>query len=587
MYTLRDYQVNAVTAAINWVKKNTSPVLLELATGAGKSLICAELALIMRSLSGKKVLCLCPTAELVEQNSEKYELTGDKFSIYSASISKSLVHNVIFATEGTFKAVAEEKGGDFSLVIIDEAHRITPTIKKIIEDMRSKNPYLRVIGMTATPYRLGTGYIYEQDEDGSIQENAINPYFKRKVYTVGGRFLVDSGYLTRPLIGKAGVDGYSIDGLKLNKSGTFAAEDLDEAFCGKGTKTSAIVADVINQGNSMNARGVMFFAATVRHAQEIMESLPAYNSALVTGETPKKERKRIIKDFKARKIKYLVNVSVLTTGFDAPHVDLIAILRATESAALLSQIIGRGLRLYDGKEFCLILDYAKNIENFYPDGDVFNPQIQSFGEKENPRASFKCELCQNDNNFSLRPNPDNLPIDDYGYFMDLTGQDRIMIGNSPYPAHFGRRCTHVHAIGHDKFERCEYFWTFKPCTNCDHKNDIAARFCELCKSQLIDPNDKLLIDFNNFKNDLSQVQTDKILSIVRKKPRIGLILWIVETEHRKIEIFFSNKVNKKFYDTVNDREFKPLTISYKKQGETNYFIVSDFNRPEDKPDDIS
>ena len=104
---------------------------------------------------------------------------------------------------------------------------------------------------------------------------------------------------------------------------------------------------------------------------------------------------------------------------------------------------------------------------------------------------------------------------------------------------------------------------------------------------MIDPNDKLLIDFNNFKNDLSQVQTDKILSIVRKKPRIGLILWIVETEHRKIEIFFSNKVNKKFYDTVNDREFKPLTISYKKQGDTNYFIVSDFNRPEDKPDDIS
>ena len=66
--------------------------------------------------------------------------------------------------------------------------------------------------MTATPYRLGTGYIYEQDEDGSIQENAINPYFKRKVYTVGGRFLVDSEYLTRPLIGKAGVDGYSVDG---------------------------------------------------------------------------------------------------------------------------------------------------------------------------------------------------------------------------------------------------------------------------------------------------------------------------------------------------------------------------------------
>lgn len=587
LYKLREYQTLAVNSAIDWVRKNTSPVLLELATGAGKSLICAEIALIMRGLSGKKVLCLCPSAELVEQNAEKYALTGEKYSIYSASISKSLIHNVIFATEGTFKSVAEEKGADFSLVIIDEAHRITPTIKKIIEDMQSKNKYLRVIGMTATPYRLGTGYIYEQDESGAKMENAINPFFKRKVYTVGGKYLVENGFLTRPVIGKTGVSGYSVENLSLNKSNTFSSDDLDEAFCGKGTKTSAIVADVIEQANSISAKGVMFFAATVRHAEEIMQSLPAYNSALITGDTKRKERRRIISEFKKKKIKYLVNVSVLTTGFDAEHVDVVAILRPTESASLLSQIIGRGLRLSDGKEICLILDYAGNIDRFYPDGDIFNPQIQSFSDKPNPKGSFLCEECNSINEFSLRPNPEGLDIDSNGYFLDLSGEDRIMIGQSPYPAHFGRRCTHIHSLGHDNFERCGYFWTFKPCQSCDHKNDIAARFCESCNIQLIDPNDKLLFEFAAFKNDLSQLQTDSILSIIRKKPRIGLILWVIETEHRKLEVFFSNRVNKKFYDMVNDKGFKPTTVSYKKQSNSEYFIISDFNRKADTVNDFS
>ena len=82
----------------------------------------------------------------------------------------------------------------------------------------------------------------------------------------------------------------------------------------------------------------MIFAATVPHANEVMQSLPRGNSALVTGETPKAEREQILKAFKARQIKYLVNVSVLTTGFDASHVDVIAILRATESVGLMQQV---------------------------------------------------------------------------------------------------------------------------------------------------------------------------------------------------------------------------------------------------------
>lgn len=179
-YTLRPYQQEAVDIAVQYMRKNSMPALLELATGAGKSLIVAEIAKQMQALSNKKVLCLCPSAELVEQNYEKYLLTGNEASIYSASISKSMRHDVVFATEGTFKGKALEQGQNFSTVILDECHRITLTIKKIIENMRHGNPNLRVLGMTATPFRLGSGWIFEIDEHGQIMEEAVNPYFKKK-----------------------------------------------------------------------------------------------------------------------------------------------------------------------------------------------------------------------------------------------------------------------------------------------------------------------------------------------------------------------------------------------------------------------
>ncbi len=112
----------------------------------------------------------------------------------------------------------------------------------------------------------------------------------------------------------------------------------------------------------------MIFASTVEHAHEILRLLPA-NSALVSAETPARERDALILAFKAQQLKFLVNVAVLTTGFDAPHVDLIAILRPTESVSLYQQIVGRGLRLSPGKTDCLILDYAGNPH------DLFTPEV--------------------------------------------------------------------------------------------------------------------------------------------------------------------------------------------------------------------
>lgn len=585
-YNLRTYQQQAVDFAVQYMRRNTTPALLELATGAGKSLICAEIARIMHGISKKKVLCLCPTAELVEQNYEKYLLTGNEASIYSASIGKSLRHNVVFATEGTWKNVAKEQGQYFSVIILDEAHRITPTIKKIIDDMKEGNPNIRVIGMTATPYRLGTGYIFEIDENDSLVDEAVNPYFKKLLFRVTTQELISQGFLTPVKIGKIGAEEYDTSKLELSRTGQFTQESLDQAFVGQGRKTAEIVADVINQSNAMNAKGVMFFAATVDHAREIMDSLPNYNSALVTGETSKSDRKKIIKDFKSQKIKYLVNVSVLTTGFDAPHCDVCAVLRRTESPSLLQQIIGRVLRLSEGKKYALYLDYAGNIETFFPDGDIFNPKIVASRSKESIKHEVLCPECNNVNEVTMRPNPEGLNWDEFGYYLDLTGEARVEIDGKPFPAHFSRRCSHFEIKGKNVFERCNYYWSFKECPECEHKNDLTARRCESCGHEMINPNDKLIAEFTAFKKDLSQVQTDDITFIRRKetKSKQGqpMLAMSFGTEFRIVQAFFSANVQRKFYDLfLNDPTYSPKTITYKKSS-SGYMHIYDFNRESDK-----
>ena len=141
-----------------------SSTLLELATGAGKSWIAAAIAKWFIENAQKKVLILQPSLELTEQNYSKWIATGEKASIFSASAnSKCTRHNVVYATPKTVLNSIARFGDAFGAAIIDEAHQTTPTIKQIIDSIRAKNPMLRVIGMTATPYRMGTGYIYQFD----------------------------------------------------------------------------------------------------------------------------------------------------------------------------------------------------------------------------------------------------------------------------------------------------------------------------------------------------------------------------------------------------------------------------------------
>jgi DNA repair protein RadD len=504
---LRPYQQEAFEQAKAWMSKTIDPCVIEAATGAGKSHIIAAIA---EWVVGKgRVLCLAPNKELVEQNREKYLATGRPASIMSASAgSKCLKHQVVFGTPLTVLNAIKRMGDKFICVVVDEAHMTTPTIKEVIHKLKEKQPNLRVVGLTATPYRLGDGYIYEMDTDGRKVEEVREPYFMKCIYRITAWELIEAGFLTPPLIGGTQTQ-YDTSGLVIDRKGQFTADSVDRAFIGKGRLTSEIVADVVLQ--SVGRMGVMIFASTVAHAVEIMESLPPELSRMIGGKinTAKADRKKLVDDFKARKYKYLVSVGTMTTGVDFTHVDVIALLRATESPGLLQQIIGRGSRLHEHKENFLLLDYAGNIERHFPHGDVFKPEIKSYKKGTTGTLTVNCPTCAMDNEFAARPNPSQFKISPDGYFLDLDGYKMEM------PAHFGRRCQNYVLVNYQHVQ-CAQRWAHKKCTECGHENDIAARYCESCKAEIIDPNEKLRLDFAKRKADPHSRQTDPVLAVTVK-----------------------------------------------------------------------
>jgi DNA repair protein RadD len=586
--SLRPYQQEAHDAVIQWIKKVKEPCLIEAATGAGKSHIIAALAQSVHEISkGKHILCLAPSAELVVQNREKYILTGNKASIFSASVGeKSLRWPVVFGTPLTVKNQIKRFGSQFAMVVIDECHGITPTVRKIVEEIRERNPMLRVVGMSATPYRLGTGYVFSQWPNGRQEAQTSDAYFTRLLYRITAPDLIQQGYLTPPVIGSIGGDRYETLNMKLNSRGQFDAADVDRAYHGQGRKTAKIIADIVRQ--SADRQGVLIFAATIRHAQECVDSLPKELTAIVTSHTPKKERDQLLAKFKAKKIKYLVNVAVLTTGFDAPHVDVIAMLRATESVGLMQQIIGRGLRLNEGKKDCLILDYAENIDRHCPDGDLFTPTIMARIGDEAKTLKCKCPTCDMENIFIARPNLEKYDVDEYGYFLDLDG-NQVQSEHGPIPAHMGRRCQY-HTVVANELMRCGHRWTGKECGACGADNDIAARYCTTCKAELVDPNEKLRLEFKEMKKDPYQKQCDRVLdwSVKPTISRAGRAQFSIDvvTEYRKFRFWVSRapKWDSEYValqKLANLDGNRPNSITYRKDGD--FYKVYAYN---EAPDEI-
>ena len=360
-------------------------------------------------------------------------------------------------------------------MVIDECHRVpdekTSSYQKVITHLRENNPGIKVLGLTATPYRLGMGWLYQYHTRGQVRSEEPR-FFRDCIFELPIRYLLDEGFLTPARMIDAPVLSYDFSQLKPASTGRYKEAELDMVIEQSKRATPQIVDQIIELAK--DKLGIMVFAATVRHAQEILSLLPEGESSIVIGDTPTLERDQIINDFKERKIKFLVNVSVLTTGFDAPHVDLIAILRPTESISLYQQIVGRGLRLSPGKKECLVLDYAGNSYDLYQP-EVGDPKPDSDSEI----ITIPCPACGFNNNFWGK-------LDSNGFLLE----------------HFGRKCQ-GYFTDEDTGERehCNYRFRAKYCGECGADNDIAARICHECDATLVDP-DKKLKEALNLKDAL-------------------------------------------------------------------------------------
>ncbi len=463
MYTLRTYQQEAVDRTLNYFRKRRDPAVIVLPTGAGKSLVIAELAKIAIG----RVLVLAHVKELVEQNHLKYESYGLHAGIYSAGLNqKDSEQKVIF---GSIQSVAKAKDAffkDFTLVVIDECHRVglepDSQYAKVIKQLKLNNPRICILGLTATPYRLGLGWIYNYALRGELKTQELR-FFKHCIYDLPLEYMISNRYLTPPV--KVDIPVTSYDFSELTEGGqSYTMAQLEELLHQQRRLTPLIIKNIIDITESDQRQGVMIFSSTVKHAQEIMEYLPPEQARLVVGTTELSERDQIVHDFKQKAFKYLVNVSVLTTGFDAAHVDVIAILRPTESISLYQQIVGRGLRLDTDKKDCLVLDYTGMGHS------IFSPEI---GEKKTASESVAVEV----------------PCPECGFVNDFWG---IVDEDGNLLEHFGRKCRGGEVNPHTyEMTPCGYRFRFKICTQCSTQNDITARDCSNCRCVLIDPDTKL------------------------------------------------------------------------------------------------
>ena len=381
----RDYQAACTPALLKWFKDHEpeqSPCL-ELPTGAGKSVVIADFASQMVS-HGKRVLVLCRQKELVEQNAERLSQMAPEVSVgvYCAGLDrKDTDQDVIFATvQSVIKSV--HKIGKINCILVDEAHQIPAKSDsqygQVFEKIRQYQPKCRMVGLTATPYRTTSGMIYGEGK-----------MFHGCAYSVPLKRMLSEGHIvpwTLPDVTAVDVSHVPVRGAE------YATEELSEAFI---EKVQDNVAEIV--ALTGRRRRILIFAASVKHAEALSHEIrrrintrEMQDPQVVTGDTPAAQRDKLINWFKSDQggAKVLVNVGVLTTGFDAPNVDCVVICRATKSAGLFYQILGRGMRKHPHKDDFLVLDFGGNFEEH---GD---PREDNFGRSEQDEKRVFCKNCE-------------------------------------------------------------------------------------------------------------------------------------------------------------------------------------------------
>ena len=331
---------------------------------SGKSLVIADIA---SRLEGP-LLVFQPSKEILQQNFAKLQSYGIfDCGCYSASVGCKDINRITFATIGSVMNHMSDFDC-FKNIIIDECHYVNSKAGQYKEFIEAKNR--QVVGLTATPYRL------DRAEGGSILKflTRVRPrIFSKVIYCCQIGELLSKGYL-------ADLHYYDLTELDLRRvRSNSTGADYDERSllaeyerCGFYDKLSNTVVKVLQPKSGIPRKGVLVFTAFTKEARQLVDKLQSLriNAAIVTGETPKKEREAILEGFKRREIKVVANVGVLTTGFDYPALDTVVLARPTKSLGLYYQMVGRAIRPFEGKDGWIV-DLSGNYSRFGNVADLF------------------------------------------------------------------------------------------------------------------------------------------------------------------------------------------------------------------------
>jgi DNA repair protein RadD len=358
-FVLRYYQEEAVSKALWACNKFEDNSLIVLPTAAGKSLVSAGIA----DRLNKEILILQPSKEILEQNMKKLGqyVPQDEIGVYSASFKRKDINKFTFATiQSVYKV--PELFKHIGQVIVDECDLVN---NKNASGMFTS--FLReigkpsMLGLTATPYRLTPSYS-RTDDGGLISTtslkliNRTNPrMWNRIIYNINNRELTAKGYLSPIIYSSRTV----IDQKKIPTNKGMTDFNL-EAFTKLLSRHEQQILESISAAKE-HRKAILVFCSSLDQAERMSNSIK--DSAFISGKTPMKERDRLIKDFREGRTQVMFNVGVLTVGFDYPELDCIYLLRPTRSLRLYYQMLGRGVRIAEGKKNCVVIDYSGTYDN--------------------------------------------------------------------------------------------------------------------------------------------------------------------------------------------------------------------------------
>jgi len=383
--SLRYYQQEAVDAAYRYCQDNPgkNPCIV-LPTGAGKTHVIVKICHDVQEWQGR-VLVLAHVKELLSQAEKKLKAVDDlDVGVYSASLKRRDVNSdvLVAGVQSVFRRGLELSGTrPFNLVIVDEAHRIPVEGEgmyvQLLNDLKAANPKLRVIGLTATPYRTGDGFVCREDH-----------FLNDVCYEANIKELIAGGFLCS-LVSKRSKCEVDMSGVKVS-GGDFVQAEMEQRF-GDEEKVSQAVDEILRLTESRNK--VLIFCCGIAHASEVAFHLSEAGQKVRIVSSEHSGRDAAIEDFQAGSCKYLVNVNCLTEGFDATAIDAVVLLRATVSPGLYYQMVGRGLRVDPSKDDCLVLDFGGNVQRH---GTIDNLKVKpkAVGNGDGDAPVKACPQCE-------------------------------------------------------------------------------------------------------------------------------------------------------------------------------------------------